>query len=232
MASKKKTKQQASQTTAIVEVQAPPTIEAEEPTQEQPREEAAIPVEESQVPAPPTRDALAESPVEVPTPTDEAPLPQDNAEAETPVVVTPSDEIQEAKPASAKKGKAKPEKGSLSAINTAARVLARKGEPMSCKELIGVMALRGLWTSPGGKTPASTLYAAISREIQVEGEASRFVKVGRGLFAINPNIVDSSKSAKKPAKADAPNTEVPDPTERMIPDGSEGPQSLKELFRI
>jgi hypothetical protein len=40
-----------------------------------------------------------------------------------------------------------------------------------------------LWTSPGGKTPHATLYSAILREIQVKGDAARFVKAERGKFA-------------------------------------------------
>mgnify|MGYP000997464826 CR=1 FL=1 len=35
-----------------------------------------------------------------------------------------------------------------------------------------------------GKTPASTVYAAILREIQKKGDASRFVKAERGKFKI------------------------------------------------
>jgi hypothetical protein len=49
--------------------------------------------------------------------------------------------------------------------------------------MIGAMAIKGYWTSPGGKTPAATLYSAILREIDTKGDASRFVKVGKGQFA-------------------------------------------------
>jgi preprotein translocase subunit YajC len=73
-----------------------------------------------------------------------------------------------------------------SAIDAAARVLAEAGKPMGCKELIGAMSVRGYWTSPGGKTPAATLYSAILREIDTKGDAARFVKTGRGTFALRP----------------------------------------------
>ena len=33
---------------------------------------------------------------------------------------------------------------------------------MSCPELIEAMAAKGYWKSPGGKTPASTLYTAVT----------------------------------------------------------------------
>ena len=74
----------------------------------------------------------------------------------------------------------------MSAIDAAAKVLAETGTPMSCKELIGAMAVKRYWTSPGGKTPDATLHAAILREITVKGEESRFVKAAPGRFALRP----------------------------------------------
>jgi hypothetical protein len=71
----------------------------------------------------------------------------------------------------------------LSALDAAAKVLAQTGRPMSCTEMIEAMAANGYWTSPGGKTPAATLYSAILREITTKGAASRFVKTERGKFA-------------------------------------------------
>jgi hypothetical protein len=62
-------------------------------------------------------------------------------------------------------------------------VLRESGEPMSCPELIAQMAAKGYWTSPKGKTPSSTLYAAMMREVQQKGKESRFVKTGPGRFA-------------------------------------------------
>jgi len=46
------------------------------------------------------------------------------------------------------------------------------------------MAAKGYWTSPGGKTPAATLYSAILREITTKAKESRFVKSERGKFAL------------------------------------------------
>ena len=57
---------------------------------------------------------------------------------------------------------------------------------MSCQELIAAMATRGYWTSPGGKTPAATLYSAIARALTTQGGAARFGKAGRGRFASRP----------------------------------------------
>ena len=94
---------------------------------------------------------------------------------------------QEPAPAQAKKAKAakpvKDKEQKLSALDAAAKVLESSKEPMNCGELIEAMAKKGLWTSPGGKTPAATLYSAILREINVKGKESRFKKTERGRFA-------------------------------------------------
>ena len=71
----------------------------------------------------------------------------------------------------------------MGALDAAAIVLADAGKPMRSKELIDEMAKRGLWTSPGGKTPEATLYAAILREIGAKGTAARFARAGKGEFA-------------------------------------------------
>src|SRR5437899_8278732 len=87
------------------------------------------------------------------------------------------------------KGKAKGKQaetkgqGQLSCLNAAAKVLAEKGEPMTCKEMIEAMAAKGYWTTPGGKTPHATLYSSIAREIRDKGKDSRFKKSERGKFA-------------------------------------------------
>ena len=71
----------------------------------------------------------------------------------------------------------------LSALDAAAQVLSETGQPMNCQEMIGAMAAKGYWTSPGGKTPAATLYSALLREIKVKGAQARFQKTERGKFA-------------------------------------------------
>jgi hypothetical protein len=71
----------------------------------------------------------------------------------------------------------------LSAIAAAARVLDETGRTMTCPELIAAMAAKGYCKSPGGKTPAATLYAAIHQEIKTKGADARFRKTDRGKFA-------------------------------------------------
>jgi hypothetical protein len=65
----------------------------------------------------------------------------------------------------AKPGKRKAAKttdGKLSCVDAAAKVLAEKKAPMTTKEMIEAMAAKKYWTSPGGKTPAATLYTAVT----------------------------------------------------------------------
>jgi hypothetical protein len=81
---------------------------------------------------------------------------------------------------------AEPKVKKLSALDAAAKVLGETGTPMTCKELIGAMAAKGYWTSPGGRTPDATLAAAIIREIAVKGDKSRFIKAAPGRFALRP----------------------------------------------
>jgi hypothetical protein len=90
------------------------------------------------------------------------------------------------KSAPAKKAKAasgKPKK--LSALDAAAQVLAASKEPLNAKQMIDAMAAKGLWASPGGKTPHATLYSAILREIGTKGKEARFKKTDRGHFTAN-----------------------------------------------
>jgi hypothetical protein len=70
----------------------------------------------------------------------------------------------------------------VSALDAAVQVLAASEVPMRAKEMIAAMEAKGLWTSPGGKTPEATLYAAIIREIAAKGTAARFKKHERGVF--------------------------------------------------
>lgn len=78
----------------------------------------------------------------------------------------------------------KPKPGRTSALDAAATVLASAGSPLRAKELIDAMAAKGLWTSPAGKTPEATLYAAMLREMNTKGAAARFRRVDRGRFAL------------------------------------------------
>jgi len=107
---------------------------------------------------------------------------------------TPSGASPKPDPAKAKKNATRAKRGRqggksagagkrVSALDAAARVLRSAGQPMGCRDLIAAMAEQGLWTSPAGKTPHATLYAAMLREIQ------KAIEAGRGQFAFNKEAV-------------------------------------------
>jgi hypothetical protein len=105
--------------------------------------------------------------------------------AKKPASDKPEATPKDAKPKAEKKAKAKPEARDkkLSAINAAYKVLADTGKAMNTQELITAMTEKGLWTSPGGLTPAATLYSAILRELKAKDGESRFRKTEKGKFA-------------------------------------------------
>ena len=94
-------------------------------------------------------------------------------------------------PARPKKPPKKPLR--LSALDTAACVLAGAPEPLNCRQMIQQMAEHGLWRSPSGATPQRTLYSALMNEINKKGDLSRFQRVGRGRFVRRGPTRDSER---------------------------------------
>ena len=85
----------------------------------------------------------------------------------------------------------------MSLMDAAVNILSQgTGDPMRCKDIVDLAIKRGLWTPRTGKTPASTLYAAILREIVTKGDASRFVKTERGKFALKDSEYMREEAAK------------------------------------
>lgn len=152
--------------------------------------------------------------------------------ADKQTVKVPPTEDQPGKAPRQPKARPEPKPKKLSALDAAARVLQESGQPMSARELVEAMASKGYWTSPGGRTPAATLYAAITREIASKGATSRFRKTDKGRFASTTTQISEAaepapKAARKGRKA------KPAPTSTNTPvDGTPGPESLSELFRI
>lgn len=71
-----------------------------------------------------------------------------------------------------------------SALDAAARVLSETNSPLTTGEMIDLMAKKGYWKTPGGQTPAATLYSAILRELKTKGKDARFTKAAPGEFAL------------------------------------------------
>jgi hypothetical protein len=126
--------------------------------------------------------------------------------------------------ATPKKAAAKKREGKMGALDAAAQVLAESKEPLNAKTMIEQMSAKGLWTSPGGKTPHATLYAAILREITDKGKDARFAKVDRGQFTINAGGSAPAKATGKKATKKAGKTKPAD--------GTPGPKAVAELFKV
>ena len=75
------------------------------------------------------------------------------------------------------------EKKRPSGLDAAVTVLAEAKRPMTAGEMVARMLEVGLWKT-NGKTPASTIYAAMIREIATKGSTARFRKVQRGKFEL------------------------------------------------
>ena len=100
--------------------------------------------------------------------------------------VTTKAERQATSPKKAARGNNNPTKPKRAGILEAAvRVLKEIKQPKRCSEIIEVMLQKKYWTT-GGKTPAATLNSSMIREIRDKGAKSRFKKVERGLFGLNP----------------------------------------------
>lgn len=88
----------------------------------------------------------------------------------------------------------------LGALDAAVEVLAalpskEAATGLTAIELIERMRRARLWTSPAGKTPHATLYAAIIREMAQRRSDSRFKRVAPGRFA------SAAGAARKPKLA-------------------------------
>ena len=85
----------------------------------------------------------------------------------------------------------------MSALDAAAAVLQDAGKPLHYREITERMLTRKLW-STSGKTPWDTVHGGLAVDIKNRGPASRFVRAGPGLFALNPNASGEPRSGERP----------------------------------
>lgn len=166
------------------------------PTRSSPKTTAKPALTPATAPTPPAVAAPTKAPARVrrrarlqipPTPTTATPAPAKPSGPPAKAVKTKASPTTTAKASKPKAGKPKATR-SLSALDAAAKVLeglkgAEAREGVQASDLIDRMQRAGLWTSPGGKTPAATLYAAMIREIKVKKGEARFTRVSPGHFA-------------------------------------------------
>lgn len=71
----------------------------------------------------------------------------------------------------------------MSCLDAAERVLREEDRPLSSKEMIDLMASRGYWSSPKGRTPWQTLASGIG--VAIRNGDKRFRAEGKGTFSLN-----------------------------------------------
>lgn len=86
----------------------------------------------------------------------------------------------------------------MSVLDTVVAVLSQAEEPLHYKEITKRVLASGKWQT-NGKTPADTINAQLTVEIKNLGQASRFRRAGKGVYALNPNG-DPIKAILDPAK--------------------------------
>ena len=75
----------------------------------------------------------------------------------------------------------------MNAIDAAYEILRDAGRPLHYREITKRMLAQKLWMT-GGKTPWATVNAQLAVDTKEGSPASRFVRAGPGLFALNPNM--------------------------------------------
>jgi hypothetical protein len=85
------------------------------------------------------------------------------------------------------------------ALEAAATVLADAPEPLTAKEIMQEILRRKLWYT-AGRTPHISLGSALARDLKRHGEASRFERVGRGLFQLRNRHAETAKASQKTPK--------------------------------
>ena len=84
------------------------------------------------------------------------------------------------------------------------RVLRESSEPLHYKRISEEILSRGYYETQGA-TPADTVNSQISQSIKHQGEKSPFIRVGKGIFALNPH------SSSKPAQNQKPSASRQNP---------------------
>ena len=72
--------------------------------------------------------------------------------------------------------------GQMSSRDAAFKVLCETGESMNGRQICEMALDKGYW-EPQGETPEATMVSSILTEMKRKGDAARFIRTGRGLFA-------------------------------------------------
>lgn len=116
----------------------------------------------------------------------------------------------------------------MNAIDAAFEVLRDAGKPMKCREITDLILTQKLWQTKG-KTPWNTVNAKLAVDVRDQGSASRFVRKGPGVYALNPIMPQEltedehqPDSAKEKENGAGDKLTFTDAAERILMDSGEG----------
>ena len=89
--------------------------------------------------------------------------------------------------------------------DAAYEVLLKYKKPLHYIDITRIILEEGL-AETDGKTPGRTLNTDISRDINTFKEESRFIRVGKGTYSVNPKYSSSNSPTIDTAKDSSPNT--------------------------
>lgn len=133
------------------------------------------------------------------------------------------------------------ENESRSALSAAEKVLQDAGQPLHYQEITKRVLSAGLWKTEG-KTPAATINARLAVDVKMNGAASAFRRVGRGVFALNSkpamNVrLSNSTSTQRPASRSVRKLKsgetlsFTDAAERVLETASGKPMHYRDITR-
>jgi len=75
----------------------------------------------------------------------------------------------------------------MKVLDAVEKVLAKAGQPLHYREITKRLLAGGLW-KPTGRTPQATVNSQLAVDIKKQGAASRFKRVGAGMFGLNEAV--------------------------------------------
>ena len=76
-------------------------------------------------------------------------------------------------------------------LETAKEILKREKKPLHYREITRIAIEKGIIKTKG-VTPEASMNAIIATDIKKKGMASDFLKIGKGVYSLNENKIDSA----------------------------------------
>jgi restriction system protein len=116
----------------------------------------------------------------------------------------------------------------VSALKAACEVLLEAGGPLHYREITKRILEKGLWKT-SGKTPVATINAQIAVDIIKHGDLSKFIRVGKGTFALR-GTKPAAKEVAPRSTAAAKKISFTDAAEKVLSEfGNNKPMHYREI---